>query len=142
VVGWLAPDGTVTSTFFGAPGDEIAYGLSVDPAGNTYLAGRARSLNFPISSTNVAQAVHGGGAADGFVLRLSREPTLEATMADGMVHISWPAPSPGFLLESSSGPGSGPWQVFESESHVESGRYVVPVPSAFTNHLFRLRWVK
>lgn len=142
VVGWLAPDGTVTSTFFGAPGDEIAYGLSVDPAGNTYLAGRARSLNFPISSTNVAQAVHGGGSADGFVLRLSREPALEAALVDGMLHISWPAPAPGFRLETSSGPGPGPWQPFEGATPVDSGRHVVRLPSDSTNSLFRLRWVE
>jgi hypothetical protein len=100
VVGRIAPDLTVEATYLGGGGDDVAYGLDLDPAGNAYLAGRVRSVDtFPISSTNVAQTAYGGGRSDGCVVKITYEPVLTAALAADAVVVSWPAPNSGFVLE-------------------------------------------
>jgi hypothetical protein len=143
LIALMAPDGVFSSTFYGATGDELAYGVAADAAGNAYVAGRVRSVNFPVSSTNVAQAVYGGERTDGFVLKVAYEPTLTAArMAEG-VQVSWPAPNPGFVLESTPAvPGTGPWKLEKAPVEVLAGRHVVALPLGATNCLFRLRWAQ
>ncbi len=139
----IATNGTVISTFYGSSAEEIAYGVATDPAGNAYVAGRTRSPEFPVASTNVAQAVYGGGTADGFLLKVTYEPALEATLAADGVVVSWPAPNPAFVLESCSGLGSGEaWLPVDAPAAIEENRYRVRLPAAATNSVFRLRWVR
>lgn len=93
VIAQLAPDGTLTSTYYGSVGDELAYAAAVDGAGGLYLTGRARSVVFPVSSTNVAQPTFGGGLSDGFVLKIAREPALSAALTAAGVEAP-PGPDP------------------------------------------------
>ncbi len=50
----ISPDGStlVWSTYLGGSGDDQAFGIAVDRAGNVYVAGGTSSLNFP-ASTNL-----------------------------------------------------------------------------------------
>jgi hypothetical protein len=60
----------VYSTYLGGSGaDENGRSIAVDAAGNAYISGRTNSTNFPLN--NAMQAAYGGGAADGFVAKLS-----------------------------------------------------------------------
>lgn len=139
----LEPDGTPTTSLFGAPGDELGYAVATDAAGSVYVAGRVRSVAFPISSTNVAQAVYGGDRTDGFVLKLAYEPTLTAELAGGGVLVSWPAPNDGFVLESTPAAGAAGTWVREAAPITTAGkRHSVQLPMTATNCLFRLRWVR
>lgn len=49
----------VYSTYLDGSGDDVAYGIAVDSAGNAYLAGETSSSNFPTASP--LQAANGGG---------------------------------------------------------------------------------
>jgi hypothetical protein len=139
----LEPDGTPTTSLFGAPGDELGYAVATDAAGSVYVAGRVRSVAFPVSSTNVAQAVYGGDRTDGFVLKLAYEPTLTAELAGDGVLLSWPAPNEGFALESIPAIGpNGSWVRETAPIATEGKRHSVQLPMSATNCLFRLRWVR
>jgi hypothetical protein len=73
----LSPAGSslAYSTFLGGTGldafgpAEGANGITVDAAGNAYVAGWTASTDFPI--VNAAQPVYGGGDADAFVAKLN-----------------------------------------------------------------------
>jgi len=62
------------STTFSGGGQEEAFGIAVDPAGNAYVAGWTSSVNFPTASP--LQASHGGGTYDAFVAKLSPSGTV------------------------------------------------------------------
>jgi hypothetical protein len=63
--------GLVYSTYIGGIGDENPLEVVVDASGNAYIAGVTSSLDFPI--VNAPQPVYGGGAMDGFALKLSAD---------------------------------------------------------------------
>lgn len=137
----VGTDGVPETTPFGAPGDELGYAVATDGAGNAYVAGRVRSVNFPVSGTNVAQAAFGGGRSDGFVLKLAYEPTLSAELAGDGVQLSWPAPNEGFVLESAvAAGGSASWTRETAAVTTAGGRHSVHLPMSATNCVFRLRW--
>jgi hypothetical protein len=59
------------ATYLGGSGDDEAFGLAIHPTtGDVYVAGITTSADFP-GTTGGAQAANGGGAADGFVARLT-----------------------------------------------------------------------
>lgn len=137
----LTPAGVLQTTFYGSPGQELAYAVAADSAGNTYVAGRDRSVTFPVSSTNVAQATFGGGATDGFVVKVAYEPSLTAAVVDGFVEVSWPGPNPGFILETAPIDETHRiWAPLTEPVVDAAGRRVTRLPLASTNCLFRLRW--
>lgn len=142
LVARISADGqTASTTFYGAAGEERAYGIAVDTAGNTYVAGKARSVAFPVSSTNVAQATFGGGLSDGFVLKLVNEPALSVALRADLVEVTWPAPNAGFVLETrSAGAPQGAWTASTAATRTEAGRHRVEFPLSATNEVFRLRW--
>lgn len=141
VLAWIDPDGTLQTTYYGAPGEEVAYGVAADTAGNTYVTGRVLSPLFPVSSTNVAQATFGGGRTDGFVLKVVHEPSLEAARLEGGVEVSWTAPNPGFVLETASAVGgTEAWVPAGVEAEVRNGRHTVWLPIEAADCVFRLRW--
>ena len=62
------------STTFSGGGEEEAWGIAVDPAGNAYVAGWTTSVNFPTASP--LQAGNAGGTYDAFVAKLSPSGTV------------------------------------------------------------------
>ncbi len=58
----------VYSTYFGGAGNDEGNSITIDGAGNVYVAGLTDSINFP--GVNSAQPMFGGGAQDAFVLKL------------------------------------------------------------------------
>jgi hypothetical protein len=141
VIGRLAADGALYTSFFGSAGEDLGYGIATDTAGNAYLTGRTRSPAFPIGSTNVAQAAYGGGVSDGFVLKVTHEPELVAALAGEAIEVSWPSPNPQFVLETApSIPREAAWTPANSEIEIIDGRHRARLPMAASNLLFRLRW--
>ncbi len=139
----LGLDGTPVTSLYGGPGDELGYATTVDSAGNAYVAGRVRSVSFPVSSTNVAQVSYGGERTDGFVLKVSYEPSLTADLATDGIVLSWPAPNDGFALESAPvAEFTGEWNREMAPVATEAGRHSVRLPMTATNCVFRLRWVR
>ena len=61
----------VYSTFLGGSGDDIAYGIAVDAAGNAYVAGQTDSASFPGVNGSSIQPAYGGGKHDGFVTKIN-----------------------------------------------------------------------
>jgi beta-propeller repeat-containing protein/HYDIN/CFA65/VesB family protein len=61
------------STFLGGKGDDLAYAIAVDSAGNAYVAGRTLSSDFPTSSPFQSACGGGcsGGLSDAFVTRIN-----------------------------------------------------------------------
>jgi len=67
----INPAGTalVYSTYLGGSGGEVGRGIAVDSAGNAYVAGETRSLNFPLM--NPLQGTFGGGTNDAFITKIN-----------------------------------------------------------------------
>ena len=60
-------DMLVFSTFLGGSGADTAYGIALDPSGNSYIVGDTTSLNFPAHGYQTANR----GSQDAFVAKLS-----------------------------------------------------------------------
>lgn len=58
----------VFSTFLGGSGSEVLRGLAVDPVGNSYVAGRTPSTDFPTVAP--FQVTYAGGVSDGFIAKI------------------------------------------------------------------------
>jgi hypothetical protein len=73
----------IYSTYLGGAGEDVAYGVAVDTAGNAYVTGYTESNNFPTTS-GVAQRVEAGGY-DAFVTVLNPYATapLYSTLLGG-----------------------------------------------------------
>src|SRR5688572_8189874 len=64
--------GLIYSTYLGGEGqdDDLGGGIAVDAAGNAYVAGHTKSLQFP-TTAGAFQPAYGGGLWDGFVAKLN-----------------------------------------------------------------------
>lgn len=139
----LTPAGDLTATYYGGTGDEIGYAVALDPAGNVYLAGRARSVAFPVLHERGPGSLR-GGRADGFVMKLSEPPTLAVSRAPAGLQLSWPAPNSGYVVESapasgSSGEDAESWAVESAPALVRKGRHTVTLPASSADRVYRLR---
>jgi hypothetical protein len=67
----LSADGStlVYSTYLGGNGEDSGSGITVDSAGNVYIAGKTYSTNFPTTDTAQDRTLNGG--RDGFVAKLN-----------------------------------------------------------------------
>ena len=72
----LNPDGSrlIYSTYVGGTNEDRAWLVSVDAQLNAYVVGRTASMNFP--TANAVQNTYGGGAFDGFVVKVSADGKL------------------------------------------------------------------
>ena len=61
----INPAGTalVYGTYLGGSGDDLAFGLQVDAAGNAYVTGVTDSADFPTTANALQATVYGGGTA-------------------------------------------------------------------------------
>jgi uncharacterized protein (TIGR03437 family) len=59
----------VFSTVIGGSGSDAAGGLAIDSSGSAYVAGTTSSPDFPVTESAL-QKSYGGGASDGFILKL------------------------------------------------------------------------
>lgn len=57
------------STVVGGTGEDVAYGLAVDLAGNAYVTGKTTSTNFPVTGRAIRTTA--GGQEDAFVAKLN-----------------------------------------------------------------------
>lgn len=64
----FSPSGTLLySTYFGGSADDLGAGIAIDGLGNAWIAGRALSINLPVTGS-AAQATNAGGV-DAFVAK-------------------------------------------------------------------------
>jgi Ca2+-binding RTX toxin-like protein len=86
----LSADGSalVYSTYLGGSSDDGVWGMAVDAAGNTYLAGRTESFDFP--TVNAVQPDFADGFFDGLVAKLGPggSPLIYSTYLGGS-DIDW-----------------------------------------------------
>jgi len=59
----------IYSTYLGGSQEDAATGIAVDPSGNVYVTGATLSVDFRTASP--AQAEHGGGIFDAFVIKMN-----------------------------------------------------------------------
>ena len=66
------------STYLGGSGDDLGFGIAVDGAGNAYVTGQTKSIDFPTegpSPDGPLQAYFGGGNNDAFVTKVRADGT-------------------------------------------------------------------
>jgi hypothetical protein len=59
----------VYSTYLGGQGEDVGYGIAIDPAGNAYVTGATTSANYPVSEG--ASHPESAGGQDAFVTKLN-----------------------------------------------------------------------
>jgi len=66
----FSPDGQLLwSTILGGLGEDLGYGVALDPAGSVYVGGRTTSTDFPTTGPN-STSFHGGGY-DGYIAKFT-----------------------------------------------------------------------
>ncbi len=80
----------VYSTYLGGDDGDEGHGIAVDSAGDAYVMGITRSLDFP--TVNPIQGTHGGGGQDAFVTKfsfVSIQGRVITSGATGVVGVPW-----------------------------------------------------
>jgi len=100
----LSADGgsLVQSAYFGGSGRDLAYGIALDPAGNSYFVGKTSSTNFP--TLHPFQNTLGGGT-NAFLAKLlvdTTGPALQIARTGSGATLSWPPYWPEFSLQTAT----------------------------------------
>jgi hypothetical protein len=112
------------STYLGGGGNDIGFGVALDPAGNAYVVGSTASTNFP--TVNAHQTVL-TGTNDMFlakILLLQAAPALAIVCGKTNVTLAKPAYLPEYRLESNTNLSFDTWTLVP-----------VPLPPVFSNGL-------
>jgi hypothetical protein len=112
------------STYLGGGGNDIGFGVALDPAGNAYVVGSTASTNFP--TVNAHQTVL-SGTNDMFlakILLLQAAPALAIVPGKTNVTLAKPAYLPEYRLESNTNLSFDTWTLVP-----------VPLPPVFSNGL-------
>ena len=93
----------VQSAYLGGSGADLAYGIAVDSAGNSYFVGETSSIDFPIRAPFQSTF---GGVKDAFLAKLVGDiavaPTLQITNMGSEVTLSWSTFGPEFSVQTST----------------------------------------
>jgi hypothetical protein len=138
----IAGDGS--SVLYSVPlsgrGNDTGYAITADPAGNSYIAGRTLSTNFPTALPLQGSLDSAKKANDAFVAKISLEPTLSTVATPDGLELRWRAFSPEYRLESST--DSAPdatWVPSEESPITEAGWHRLRVAPANDGAFFRLK---
>jgi len=126
----------VHSAYLGGAGGDLGYGISLDGAGNTYIAGETTSGNFP---TFFAYQNTFKGVKDAFLAKIVPEPTLTATQSGGNVILAWRAFAPEFrLISNSSVANRFTWFYVNATPVLTNGWHTVTLGATNSALFFRL----
>jgi hypothetical protein len=125
----------VFSGYLGGGGSDLGYGIALDAAGNACLVGETASTDFPSAPVGAVLS----GPKDAFIAKIAADPALAIATAGTNAQVSWPAFSPEFTLQSSSGLSSGGWTGVAVPVIVTNGRHTVTLPATNAQQFFRLR---
>lgn len=122
----------------GGSGDDMGYAVTVDPAGNAYLAGRTTSTNFPTFATALSGALQGGN--DAFLAKIIFEPTLATALASDRFELRWRAFAPEYNVETSaSSSPEGDWTPVPAQPVLSNGWHSLSLELTNQGSFFRLR---
>lgn len=125
------------SAYFGGTKDDMAYDVTLDPAGNAYVVGETSSANFPVE---FAGQTLFGGEKDAFVLKILEEPSLDISTVSNGVAVSWPGFSEEFSLQSSTNlSASNAWVNVSAPQVLTNARNSVTLGATNSQRFFRLR---
>ncbi len=128
----------IYSFYLGGRGEDLGYGIGLDPAGNAYVTGRSSSLNFP--TVGPIQPAFSGGANDAFVTKILAQPALQIARTGNSLVLSWPAPSPEFILQvNHNGMQLQDWTMVPQTPEILRGRNTVTLSITSGHQTFRLQ---
>jgi hypothetical protein len=116
---------------YGGSGEDLGYGIALDPVANVYLTGETASTDF--SSEGF------GGTKDAFVLKIAVEPTLKISAASTNVLLTWPIYAPEFTVQVNTNLlTTNGWQSVAFTPEATNLSYVVTLPKTNAMQFFRL----
>jgi len=136
----LNPDGSslAYSFYFGGNANDLGHGIALDAAGNAYIAGRTTSTNFP--TADPLQPAFAGGPSDAFVAKVLAQPVLQIARSGNNLLLSWPAPTPEFVLEANSnGMQAADWFPVPQAPMMVNGMNTVTLNISSGHQSFRLK---
>ncbi len=115
---------------------DLGYGVAADNAGNVYMAGFFASSSIGFDGTTLTNS----GGRDIFVAKLGFDivPTLNASIANQQIVLSWPAAAVGFSLEYATDIPSSSWSGISTTSSLLGSNNVVTLPISAPARFFRL----
>ena len=131
------------SAYLGGRERDYGYAITVDPAGNAYVAGQTLSTNFPSLD---AYQPHRSGTNDMFIAKISPAvvgvPALIITpqnTGQPGVTLQWPASAAGYSVEGVADLTSTNWQAVPQSPAYTNGWYELTLPATNGAQFFRLR---
>lgn len=148
------------AALFGGARNDIAYGLAIDSAANTYIVGNTTSSNFPTVYSLESRPAFLRNSNDVFLAMIPLgsilppsaqtalslksaaapgEPTLFITQSNGSISLTWPDAAANFILESNTTLSPDGWQPVSQPPVSAGGWQSITLPAANASEFFRLR---